>query len=166
MIPCMPSRHLNRAVCIVHWALFSKQAMHRTKVASVFQSCHPFKKQGRGSVFSTHSGSVLILFYVVHTCCWLAACWWAGAHAAQRNPNNWGAGQKLLSRNKAWPGSSVQEKQTPKIFPLRRSQDGHTRINATRPSLLRPHWRMYIPQPFMSFGKINANIFKKKKKSF
>lgn len=151
MIPCMPSRDLNRAIYIVHWALFSKQAMHRTKVASVFQSCHPFKKQGRGSVFSTHSGSVLILFYVVHTCCWLAACWWAGAHAAQRNPNNWGAGQKLLSRNKAWPGSSVQEKQTPKILSLRTSQGGHPRINATRCSFVRPPLADVYPSAFYVF---------------
>lgn len=69
MISSMHSGNLHRTICIALEHCLVNKEWDRTRVASLFESCCPFSKQGRGSVFSTHFGSALILFYVVHTCC-------------------------------------------------------------------------------------------------
>lgn len=147
-------------------------------MASIFESCCPFSKQGRGSVFSTHFGSALILFYVVHTCCWLAACWWAEAHAAQRNPT------QLRGRTKAtgqsWKQSLTRLLNTEEADPTKSLLSFANKVsdvpnlppNSKRNQMLfffffeslNPIGLSIVLIFFISFGKMNANMCKKKKK--
>lgn len=147
-------------------------------MASIFESCCPFSKQGRGSVFSTHFGSALILFYVVHTCCWLAACWWAEAHAAQRNPT------QLRGRTKAtgqsWKQSLTRLLNTEEADPTKSLLSFANKVsdvpnlppNSKRNQMLfffffeslNPIGLSIVLIFFISFGTMNANMCKKKKK--
>lgn len=146
-------------------------------MASLFESCCPFSKQGRGSVFSTHFGSALILFYVVHTCCWLAACWWAEAHAAQRNPTQLRGRTKATGRS--WKQSLTRVLNTWEADPTKSLLSFANKVSDV-PNLppnskcnqmlffffesLNPIGLSIVLSVFMSFGKMNANICKKKKK--